>query len=120
VSKTKLPLLKELQKSAESSKSTSVTFDDFLAALKKFPEFVPVALEITALPVEDRAQAHLSVTAATLLKNEREKLLAPVPAPGGSAGKPAPSVVVAGAEGPVRHTSFAPPGDVEKEQRLSG
>jgi lysophosphatidylcholine acyltransferase/lyso-PAF acetyltransferase len=66
----KLPLFRELEKTGHD-----ISFDEFLLALKKYPEYIPIALNIASLPLEERPQNRLSLTSATLKKNEREILL---------------------------------------------
>ena len=118
-SKRPFPLFKEL----ESKGIDKVSFEQFLEAARKHPEYIPLGLAIVALPVQDRALQHLSMSAAVMKKNEKERLLAASPAPGAGAGAASPgkpAVTVAG-NLPDRHTSFAPKDalEVEEEQKLS-
>jgi len=65
-----IPLLREAK-----GKKGSITFDEFLALLRLHPEYVPVALHVSALPVQDRPQNHLSLSAAINKLSEKETLL---------------------------------------------
>jgi len=96
-----IPLLRE----AKGKTNGTITYEEFVALLRLHPEYVPVALHVSALPVENRQQDRLSLDAAVSKLNEIEKEM-----------KDAVDMTAIDTTLPERYVSFEPTKDLQENQ----